>query len=66
VGVLRQRVGAAEHEQCAVNDVVGIEDPRRRHVHYVALEDLNADDGHQEDDQQAATLPTQVLMPSMT
>jgi hypothetical protein len=35
----------------AVHLVVGVEDPRRRHIHDVALEDLDADRGHQQDDQ---------------
>ena len=51
VGVLRQRVGPAEHEQRAVEHVVEVEDPRRRRVHDVALEDFDAHDGHQRDDQ---------------
>ena len=44
MGVLRQRVGAAQHEQRAVQHVVEIEDPGRRRVQDVALEDLDADD----------------------
>ena len=51
VGVLRQRVGAAQHEQRAVQHVVEIEDPGRRRIHDVALEDFDADDRHQDDDQ---------------
>ena len=49
--VLRQCVGAAEHEQRAVQHVVEIEDPRGRRVQGVALQDLDADDRHQEHDQ---------------
>ena len=51
MGVLRQRVGAAQHEQRAVQHVVEVEDPRRRRVHDVALEDFEADDAHQQDDE---------------
>jgi hypothetical protein len=51
VGILRQGVGPPEHEQRAVQHVLGIEDPSRRRVHDVAFEDLDADDRHQGDDQ---------------
>ena len=51
VRVLRQRVGAAHHEQRAVEHVVDVVDERRRRVQDVALEDLDADDEHQSDDQ---------------
>ena len=51
MGVLRQRIGAAQHEQRAVQHVLGVEDPGRRRVQEVALEDLDADHGHQHDDQ---------------
>ena len=44
MGVLRQRVGAAQHEQRAVQHVVEIEDPGGRRVQDVALEDFDADD----------------------
>ena len=51
VGVLRQRIGAAQHEQRAVQHVVEVEDPRRRRVQDVALEDFDADDDISSDDQ---------------
>jgi hypothetical protein len=51
MGVLRQGVGAGDHEQRAVQHVGGVEDPRRRHVEDVALEHLGADQRHQPDDQ---------------
>jgi hypothetical protein len=51
MGVLRQRVGAAQHKRASVQHVIKIEDPRRRHVHDVALEHFDADDGHQQYDQ---------------
>ena len=51
MGVLRQRIGAAQHEQRAVEHVVEVEDPGRRRVEQVALEDLQADHRHQGDDQ---------------
>jgi hypothetical protein len=51
VRVLRQTIGAAEHEQRAVQHVVGVEDPSRRRVQDIALEHFDADDGHQNDDQ---------------
>ena len=51
MGVLRQRVGAAQHEQRPVQHVVEVEDPGGRRVHEVALEDFDAHHGHQRDDQ---------------
>src|SRR4051794_3674888 len=49
--VLRERVGAAHHEQGSVEHVGGVENPGRRRVQNVALEDLDADHGGQDDDQ---------------
>jgi hypothetical protein len=51
MGILRQRVGASDHEQCAVQHVRGVEDPCRRHVENVALEYFGADQNHQPHDQ---------------
>ena len=48
---LRQGVGAAHHEQRAVQHVVEVEDPGRRGVEDVALEDLDGDHEGQGDDQ---------------
>src|SRR5258705_1755946 len=56
MGVLRQRVGAAQHEEGAVQHVVQVEDPGRRHVHDVALEHLDADGTHQHDHQPGGSL----------
>ena len=64
VRVLRQRVGAGEHEQGAVEHVAGVEHPGRRHVEGIALEDLDADQPISAMISHAAALPTQVLMPS--
>jgi hypothetical protein len=49
--VLRQRVGAAKHEQRPIQHVVEVEDPRRRHIHDVAFEHFDADGAHQNDHQ---------------
>ena len=51
MGVLRQRVGAGQHEHAAVEHVARIEDPCRRHVHDVTLEYLDADKRHEPDDE---------------
>ncbi len=51
MGVLRQRIGAADHEQRAVQHVGRVEDPGRRHVENIALENLGADQHHQSHDQ---------------
>ena len=47
----RQGVGAAHHEQRAVQHVVEVEDPRGRRVQDVALEDLDGDHEGQGHDQ---------------
>jgi hypothetical protein len=49
--VLRQRVGAAHHEQRTVDDVIDVEDPRRRCVQDVALEHFDADNEREDEDQ---------------
>src|SRR6266545_426157 len=46
-----ERVGAAHHEERAVEHVVEVEDPGRRRVQDVALEDLDTDDEGQGHDQ---------------
>src|SRR4029077_4227741 len=56
VTVLRKRVGAAKHERAAIQHVRGVEDPRCRHVHDVALKDLDANEGHQPYDQPCGSL----------
>ena len=56
MGILRQRVGSGEHEQRTVEHVAGVENPRGRHVHDVALEDLDADEHHQADDEPSRSL----------
>ena len=56
MGVLGQRIGPAQHERRAVQHIVGVEDPRRRHVHDVALEDFDANNGHQRDNQPGRSL----------
>src|SRR3954451_3092865 len=56
VSVLRQRIGPAEHEQAAVQHVVEVEYPGRRRIQEIALEDLDADDAHQDDDQPGCRL----------
>src|SRR5262245_16379863 len=56
VGILRERVGAGQHEQRAVEHVIEVEDPRRRRIQDVALEDLDTDDAHQRDDQPRRSL----------
>ena len=55
----RQRVGAAHHEQRAVEHVVQIEDPRRRRVQDVALEHLDGNHEGQPTISQANALPDQ-------
>ena len=49
--ILRQRIGAGEHEQRSIEHVVEIEDPRRRGVKQIALDHLDAHDRHQHKDQ---------------
>ena len=56
VGVLRQGVGPGQHEQRAVEHVVGVVDPCRRRVQDVALEDLDAHLGRQHDDEPGRSL----------
>src|SRR5215217_3638267 len=56
VGVLGQRVGAGEHEQRAVKHIAGVKYPGRRHVHHVALDDLDTDKGHQPDNEPCSSL----------
>ena len=56
MGILCQRIGPAEHERRAVQHIIEVEDPCRRHVHDVALEDFEADDGHQHDNQPSRSL----------
>jgi hypothetical protein len=51
VPVVRQRIGAAQHEQRAVPHVVDVVDPGRWRIQRVALEDLGAHHEHQRDDQ---------------
>src|SRR6516225_875332 len=51
MGVLRQCVGAGQHEQRAVKHIIEVEYPCRGRIQDIALEDLPADDGHQRDDQ---------------
>ena len=56
MGILRQRIGAGQHEQRAVKHVIEVEYPRRGRIQYVTLEDLDTDDGHQRDDQPSRSL----------
>src|SRR4030095_7442740 len=51
VRVLRQRIGAGQHEQRAVQHLLRVEDPCRLRVQKIPLEDLNTDYGHQSDNQ---------------
>src|SRR5262249_58688780 len=46
-----QRVGAAHHEQRAVQHVVEVEDPRGRSIEDVSLEHFDGDDEGERDDQ---------------
>src|SRR4051794_6993090 len=47
----RERIGAAHHEQRAVEHVVEIEDPGGRCIQYVALEDFDGYDEREHNDQ---------------
>src|SRR6266478_2070390 len=65
MGILRQRVGAAQHKRGSVQHVIKIEDPRRRHVHDVALNTSTQTTAISKMISQAAALPHHVLISSM-
>ena len=56
MGVLREGIGAAHHEQRAVEHVIGVKTPGGRRVEDVALEHLDAHRRHQHDDQPGGRL----------
>src|SRR5215468_12499852 len=55
--VLRQRIGAAHHEQRAIKHVFKVEDPGRRGVQDVAFENFDTNDRHQHDEEPGKYFP---------